>query len=211
MYSKVKHLLKKVRNKWEWFSSVKIQYKRYNFKKKNTIAIHNTCRIRNTTFTINGKNNTIEIDAKCEINGVRFLILGDNNRIYIGEGTIINATPQQPTIINVVEGTTVSIGKGCLFSNSIELHTSDYHGIYNSKGERINAEKNITIGSGVWIGLRTIILKGTEVGQGNIIGANSLLVGSYPMTNSIIAGSPAKVICQNVIWNRYRKPQININ
>lgn len=51
----------------------------------------------------------------------------------------------------------------------------------------------ISIGNNVYIGIKTIILPGTKIGNRCIIGAGSVVKGEYP-DNSVIAGVPAKVI-----------------
>ncbi len=51
----------------------------------------------------------------------------------------------------------------------------------------------IAIGNDVYIGIRSIILPGTSIGNRSIIGAGSIVKGSFP-ENSVIAGVPAKVI-----------------
>lgn len=51
----------------------------------------------------------------------------------------------------------------------------------------------ITIGNDVYIGIKTIILPGTKIGNRCIVGAGSVVKGEFP-DNSVIAGVPAKVI-----------------
>lgn len=51
----------------------------------------------------------------------------------------------------------------------------------------------IRIGSDVFIGIRTILLPGSSVGDGSIIGAGSVVVGSIP-PGVVAAGAPARVI-----------------
>ena len=82
-------------------------------------------------------------------------------------------------MINAFGGKKIQIGEGCLFSNNIEIHTTDYHGIYDTNGNRINYDKDIIIGKKVWLCLGVKILKGTEIADGCIVGAGSLLAGQY--------------------------------
>lgn len=53
--------------------------------------------------------------------------------------------------------------------------------------------KPIYIGKNCFIGTNTIILKGTELGEGCVVGAGAILSGKFP-PNSIIVGNPGKVI-----------------
>ena len=52
---------------------------------------------------------------------------------------------------------------------------------------------NMVIGNDVWIGQKTVILPGVHVGDGAIIGANSV-VGSDVAPYTIVIGNPAKVL-----------------
>ncbi len=53
--------------------------------------------------------------------------------------------------------------------------------------------KPVWIGNDVWIGARVIILPGTKIGNGVIIGAGAVVTGSVP-DYAVIGGVPAKVI-----------------
>ena len=50
----------------------------------------------------------------------------------------------------------------------------------------------VNIAKNVWIG-RSIILKGSEIGENSIIGAGSVVSGKVP-ANVVYAGNPAKEI-----------------
>ena len=52
---------------------------------------------------------------------------------------------------------------------------------------------NTVIGNDVWIGQNAVILPGVHVGEGAIIGANSV-VGSDVAPYTIVIGNPAKVL-----------------
>lgn len=55
------------------------------------------------------------------------------------------------------------------------------------------SRKGITIGEGVWIGTRSIILDGVNVGANSIIAAGSLVNKDVP-DNTIVGGVPAKIL-----------------
>ncbi len=54
-------------------------------------------------------------------------------------------------------------------------------------------KEKIIIERGVMIGMNSTIMPGAKIGEGSIIGANSLVIGDIPPW-SIAAGNPAKVI-----------------
>lgn len=52
----------------------------------------------------------------------------------------------------------------------------------------------VTIGNNVFIGAESVVLPGVTIGNNVIIGANSTVTHDIP-NNSVVAGSPAKIIC----------------
>ena len=52
----------------------------------------------------------------------------------------------------------------------------------------------VTIGNNVFVGAESVILPGVTVGDNVIIGANSTVTHDIP-SGSVVAGSPARVIC----------------
>ena len=199
-------IAKKMRNK-----ILQVFYCKKKIKgKNNVIHCNSDVWMKYCSFIINGDNNKVEIGKKCCFTGLRILIEGNGCSIIFGDNVIVNASKIQPTVINAINDN-ITIGKSCLFSNNIEIHTSDYHGIYDKNGDRINNEKRITIGNHCWIGLGSKILKGTAIPSNSIVGAGSLLTKSFEEENTIIAGVPAKIVKRAVFWDHGRKAHIDID
>ena len=59
--------------------------------------------------------------------------------------------------------------------------------------------KQISVGDNCFIGMRTIILPGTFIGNNVIVGAGSVVKGKFP-DNVVIAGNPAKIIAKTDEW-----------
>ena len=166
----------------------------------NNIILGDNIIFGHCIFAINGTDNNIAIKDNCILGGLRIYIDSPGNRLVIGRNTIVNASKEQTTLFNPCEGGEIIIGDNCLFSNNIEMHTTDYHKIFID-GKRENGPQNITIGSHCWIGLQCLILKGTIVADNCIVGAKSLLNKKYDEPNSVIVGSPARIVKTNVTWD----------
>lgn len=52
----------------------------------------------------------------------------------------------------------------------------------------------VTIGNNVFIGAETVVLPGVTIGNNVVVGANSTVTHDVP-DNTVVAGSPARVIC----------------
>ena len=87
----------------------------------------------------------------------------------------------------------VTIGKNSLIAAQSYIIDTD-HGIH--AGELIRNQQNtvapVSIGEDVWIAAGCKILKGSQIHDGAIIGAASLVKGEIP-ANAIAVGIPAKV------------------
>ena len=205
------------------FVNNKILYKSNNtfvFVKTNGKRIYNP-KIKNLKIEYRGKNNYIEIHEPywptrevcivCESNN-RLIIhphnrqtfasisLEGNNELIIGASTTMaNVRLWLPNSPN----TKIIIGKDCMFSYDIEFRTGDGHTVYDiNTHEALNPSEDIIIGNHVWIGRGSTILKGANIPSNCIVGANSTVNKKFNKENCIIAGLPAKIIKENINWDR---------
>jgi len=114
-------------------------------------------------------------------------------------------------------GERVSIGDNCLMASKIYISDIN-HGVYSGISDHSSPEvppdkrkihiKPVSIGNNVWIGENVCILPGVNVGNGCIIGANSLVNSNIPK-NCIAVGSPARVIKtynpNSTLWEKNSK------
>jgi len=107
------------------------------------------------------------------------------SRFALGSRTIIlqltSINPTKPVII----GDDTGIGGHCLiFTHGVWLSGLDGYPV---------TYQPVTIGKSVWLPWRVFVMPGSTIGDGTVIGANSLVSGAIP-ANSLAVGSPAKVI-----------------
>jgi acetyltransferase-like isoleucine patch superfamily enzyme len=92
----------------------------------------------------------------------------------------------------------VSVGRECLFGADVLVADTDFHPL-KAAGRRHSDEVDdipaaaIVIGDNVFIGARSMILKGVHVGENSVIGAGSVVVSDIP-PNVMAAGVPARVL-----------------
>lgn len=143
--------------------------------------------IENTPYEINNMyiemvqpctDQMIHLNKNISINGASFYIYGNNAKLEIGED--------------------------CMFSTDVVIMTGDGHKIADKNtGEVINNEQNeVQLGKHVWIGRRATICKGVVIPSNSVVGTNALVTKKFDKENIIIAGTPAKIIKQDIIWDR---------
>lgn len=88
------------------------------------------------------------------------------------------------------------IGDYVHLTNGVTILTHDFSWsvIKRKNASLLGGIRPIYIGDNVFIGNNATILMGSRIGDNSIIGAGSVVIGSYP-SDSVIAGAPAKVIC----------------
>lgn len=76
----------------------------------------------------------------------------------------------------------------------------------NLYGDFVSSSGSVKIGSNIYFGRNVTILKGVTIGDNCIIGLGSIVTRDIP-SNSVVAGTPAKVICSIDEYYRKRKIQ----
>lgn len=151
---------------------------------------------------IAGLDPSVQFDGSVTVIGTGNVKIGQSARI----GDLAEFTTNHDGVIRV--GREVRLNRGATICAYTEVSIGDFsmvgefvsirdanHGI--KKGELVRSQphdaKPIRIGSDVWVGRGACILPGVTIGDGAIIGANSIVTKDVP-PNCIAAGIPAKVI-----------------
>jgi acetyltransferase-like isoleucine patch superfamily enzyme len=131
------------------------------------------------------KGNPIGCYQKCTffVDRGAELIIGDN--VGISQAALI--AHRKITI-----GNNVKIGGGvCIYDT--DFHSLDPKIRKSEDDLKYRIEKEVVIGNNVFIGAKSLILKGVIIGENSIIGAGSVVTKTIP-ANEIWAGNPAKLI-----------------
>jgi acetyltransferase-like isoleucine patch superfamily enzyme len=106
-------------------------------------------------------------------------------RIIIKDGAGIGSSVLSCSV-GITIGCHARIGADCVIADT------DFHGFPLDEAPPVKSAP-IEIGDYVFIGTRSIILKGVKIGNRSVIGAGSVVTSSIP-ENSLAAGNPARVI-----------------
>lgn len=91
----------------------------------------------------------------------------------------------------------IEIGENCLIAANCQIFDNNGHKVsLKNPADRITTEglsRAIIIGNNVWVGANSIILPGTNIEDGCVVGAGSIVKGKFNK-RQLISGNPAKAI-----------------
>jgi acetyltransferase-like isoleucine patch superfamily enzyme len=113
----------------------------------------------------------------------------DSSLIKIGDNCSLNGT-----VIHARKA--VVIGDNCMFGPGVVILDNDSHNtsidpVCRRTGKI--AESPVILGNNVWVGMRSIIMKGVHIGDNSIIAAGSIVTRDVP-SNQLVGGNPATFI-----------------
>jgi acetyltransferase-like isoleucine patch superfamily enzyme len=141
------------------------------------------CRLsmdQNSHLTINGPVNLAK--------GVA-VILRRNAEVTLGRNLRVNCDS------TIIAEKNVKIGDDSMVSWNVEIVDTDFHRAHQDAV----VSAPIEIGNHVFIGKRTMVLKGVKIGDGAVIAAGSIVTREVP-PHCLAAGVPARVIKEDVNW-----------
>lgn len=127
----------------------------------------------------------------------RFDLSGNNKTLFIGNNCEMGDN------VHIVAHEKVNIGDNCLLASKIFISDTS-HGNYTGDNQsspksppndRILKTKPVSIGDNVWIGENVCVLLGVTIGNGCIVGANTIVNRDIP-DNSIVVGAPCRIVKQ---------------
>lgn len=107
-----------------------------------------------------------------------------NSRITIGSAYINSGA----VILSAEE---IRIGKEVLVSRGVFIYDSAHHPIVDENDRQVNLAKPVVVGDHVWIGLKSVLLRGSRIGEGAVIAAGSV-VGGKVKDHTMASGNPAR-------------------
>jgi len=151
-------------------------------------------------FILFGKNFSSGVQLRIEVIDKTFvkypIVVYDGvPKLIVGDNVTLNFNVHIGVMKKIVIGDNVLIGSNVLI---IDHNHGNYKGktqdspLLAPKERKCNP-KEVIIGNNVWIADNVSILPGTIVGEGCIVGANTVLNGIYDK-NQVLIGTPARVV-----------------
>ena len=133
-------------------------------------------------------NGTIEIERMVIFGQGARLSVGSKAVLVLGDNFVNTATMSLVCQGRIAFGRNVTVGWDTLVMDT------DWHPVLDIESDRIGqVQKDIFIGDDVWLCTRSIVLKGSVIPDGCIVGANALVSNVFDKKNSLIAGNPAEI------------------
>ncbi len=131
------------------------------------------------------KSNTIGLIQPCVFN-----VLNPDSQIVIGNNVGISGSTIC-AVKSVTIGNNVLIGSGCIITDT-DAHPISWK-LRRERRSDLKAVSPVVIQDDVFIGARSIILKGVTIGERSVVGAGSVVIKDVP-PDCIVAGNPARVV-----------------
>jgi len=147
--------------------------------------------------------------------GMRRMALGRRVRVFPGlraechgEGElIVEDDVAIGQCVHITCGARLVIGQGTVIAGFVSITDIDHE--YQQVGVPVMSQGHTTrvtrIGRNCFIGMGARIQPGTVLGDGCVVGANSVVRGEYP-ENSVLVGAPARIVRsydpERMIWAR---------
>ena len=148
---------------------------------------------------VRGKKSLVGCNGLTTGRFCRFDLEGSKQTLFVGENC------EMGDMTHIVAHEKVEIGNNVLIASKCFISDTN-HGVYKGSNQDLpmtepNKRKLVScpvkIGDNVWIGETVVILAGAQIGDGCVIGANSVISKEIP-AGSMVVGVPGRVIKR---WN----------
>lgn len=125
-----------------------------------------------------------------------FGLVGQRARITIGGDCTVGASLCLSAMESITIGDNTAIADRCMITDHGHDHAAYIEpalatGDAPSFGWDLTEAKPVVIGNGVHLGVNVVILPGVHIGDGAVVGANSVVTSSVP-PYTVVVGAPAR-------------------
>lgn len=185
----------KVLRPWQKIKGVKIAFVGNN----NVVKIHKGS-FKNFRINITSNNSNILIKNNAQIVNTLITIYGEEGQ-YFEWGK--NSTTTDLRVELTESKSSAIVGDNCMFSMNCQIRATDGHTILDKQtGNVINSITSpIIIGNHCWIGEGVRFIKNSKISDNTVVGISSIVTKQFEKENVILAGTPAKIIKENIDWD----------
>lgn len=92
----------------------------------------------------------------------------------------------------------ITMGQDVMIGRNVVIYDSDFHKINSNH----SVSKPVCIQDHVWIASNAMVLKGTKVGKGAVVAANTLVAKDVPDQTVVAEKKGLTVLGENISWRR---------
>ncbi len=138
----------------------------------------------------------LEIGRNATLRIGRWSWVGHGTKIRVHEGEVsIGAKTVMGQECTISAYQHVSIGRECIVADRVMLIDFDHGVVEVERPIRLQGiyKRDVRVGSNVWMGYGSCVLRGVSVGNNSIVGTNAVVTKDVP-ENAVVGGVPAKVL-----------------
>jgi acetyltransferase-like isoleucine patch superfamily enzyme len=165
----------------------------------------------------------VQFQGRVMLRGRPLITMVKGSRIIIGDGVQINSSFRanplgcfQPSVVRALApgaevilgpnvglsgavlnaGKRIEVGEGTIFGSGAMVFDNDFHmpqGEWGWGTDFQSSAQPVTIGRGVFVGARAIIMKGVTIGDRAVVGAGAVVTKDVPAGQRAV-GNPARVL-----------------
>ena len=167
----------------------------------NKLIMEKGCMLLNSLVKISGNNNEVVLKANSYVSGAELWVENNSCHLEIGGGTFVG---HHSHLACTEDGSKLIIGNDGMISSYVQIRTGDSHSIIDMEGNRINHAQSVIIGSHCWIGEGARVMKGVTLEGDDVVSTGAIVTKTFGK-NVLLGGIPAKVLKDNVSWDKERK------
>lgn len=167
----------------------------------NKLIMEKGCMLLNSLVKITGNNNEVILNANSYVSGAELWVENNGCTIEIGERTFVG---HHSHLACTEDGSRLIVGGDGMISSYVQIRTGDSHSIIDMEGNRINHAQSVIIGRHCWIGEGARVMKGVTLEGDDVVSTGAIVTKTFGK-NVLLGGIPAKVLKDNVSWDKERK------
>jgi acetyltransferase-like isoleucine patch superfamily enzyme len=126
----------------------------------------------------------------------RWSWVGHDSKIRVHEGEVsIGAKTVMGQECTISAYQRVEIGRECIIADRVMLIDFDHGVVEVERPIRMQGiyKRDVRVGSNVWMGYGSCILRGVSIGHNSVVGTNAVVTKDVP-ENAVVGGVPARVL-----------------